>query len=150
MKEIIDIKDVNHPLIIGHIYADWCIHCKMLGPKWEQMINMIKNTKGGNHPSIEYMDVEEKNMKIINEFNEKNAKYLKNGPLKHSGFPTIFRIKKQKLEYYPQDRQREVDDMISWFLDKPVKQGGRRSTRRRRRNHRLRRTKNKFRKNFTL
>jgi thiol-disulfide isomerase/thioredoxin len=130
----------NH-LIVGKIYADWCGHCEDLKPKWETMENdIITNyappgyVKPTNEEPISFV-FGNNAFKIykINEQNKDgpistiNSNYLVNSnqKLQASGYPTIFKICDNQLEYY--QGEREPEPMKQWFIssmNKPTMMGG--------------------------
>jgi thiol-disulfide isomerase/thioredoxin len=100
----------NGVVTIGLIYANWCGHCQALKPEWEKMkTNIIKKKGGYKFTEIEESD-ELKDSKI-KEINDK----LKGEKLSANGYPTIFKIKGGKLEYF--EGGRTSDELQSWFLN---------------------------------
>ena len=111
-------------IIIGKIFADWCGHCTTLKPEWEKMkkqikLNMGRALKNVNIEFVEFGDTEEnKKMgkqidSMIDEFNQKYGNTM-NQKLSHSGFPTIFKLCNNKIEYY--NGERISDKMYKWSI----------------------------------
>lgn len=131
----------NKPIIIGKIYADWCGHCQMLAPEWETMKKNIQNKlKTVNNIKVEFEEINaDKNQdEDIKKINDKYLKGNANAKLSASGYPTIFKIKGGKIEYY--EGEREASKMESWFLDENEANGGMR----RRKNYK--KTQNRYNK----
>ena len=105
---------MNHKIVIGKIYADWCGACKQLNPIWVEMKNKINLE---HKDMFEFAEIEEKVMD--SEIAKINKTYNVNLELQ-GGYPTIFKIANGKLEYY--NGAREPDQMLSWF--KGIKQTG--------------------------
>jgi hypothetical protein len=108
-KSRVTAKKYNKPIIVGLIHADWCGHCQTLMPVWEEMVNSMKGNKLFHIIKIESSDAD-KDTRIAHI----NSKLSKDSPkLEANGFPTIFKIKNGKLEYY--DKERQADIMRKWF-----------------------------------
>lgn len=103
-------------VIVGKIYANWCIHCMNLKPVWK---NVIKNTyKKVTPESIRFVSIEETNMQ--NKLNTFYRKYNIPENLKKSfenikGYPTIFKIKNGKVIYYNGDRSEK--SLSKWVME---------------------------------
>ena len=102
-------------IIIGKIYADWCGHCIALEPEWKAMKTRI-NTDMKN-AQIEFEEVEQK------EENEKlpliNNTYLSGSDKKlalQGGYPTIFCIKENVVDYY--NGSRDANSIYEWCVSK--------------------------------
>ncbi len=114
-------KDLKHKICVGKIFADWCGHCVALKPEWDKMKKMIKqhNTKKTHFDFCEIGDTEQNNMKgltVDKMLIKLNKKYFPNGEQKVAileGFPTIFKIRDNKLEYY--SGPRIAEEMYTWF-----------------------------------
>ena len=102
-------KNQHKPTIVGLIHANWCGHCQTLMPVWEEMVKTMKGNKSFHIVKIESSDLnKDARMAHI------NSKLSKDSPkLEANGFPTIFKVKNGKLEYYSQERQ--LDAMHKWF-----------------------------------
>ena len=89
------------PIVFGHVYSDQCIHCQNMQNDWN---TLCKNV------SIPLHDIGEDHENQVQQF---NAKYNTN--LETSGFPTIFRLKKQSspIDYYNGNRSHK--DMKKWL-----------------------------------
>ena len=97
------------PIIVGLIHANWCGHCQTLMPVWEEMVKSMKGNKIFHIVKIESSDADkDSRMAHI------NSKLSMGSPkLEANGFPTIFKVKNGKLEYY--DKERQADAMRKWF-----------------------------------
>lgn len=104
------------PVVIGLIYAEWCGHCQALKPEWNLMkTNIGKKCKNKEYSSPpQYMEIEHNNKGYIDTFNKQYANHLVNPPLKYNGYPTIFRIQDDKIDYY--NGSRNADVMEKWFM----------------------------------
>lgn len=154
--------DSHKPVTIGLIHANWCGHCRNLMPIWDKMRYNIDHKP--YRPPPQYMIVEQSNLGELDRFNNENAAYLNNQRVQHDGFPTIFKIKDGKIDYYKDSR--DPDSLEKWFMgdQKPHKKIYRvlihsknipkkqKHTRRQRRaiSRRLRRTINNRRKTRSL
>jgi hypothetical protein len=100
-------NNTKHKPIIGKIYSKQCIYCKLLEPQWKLMENRI------NRDKVDIKDIEDNDMSI--ELDKINTTILKNAENKlelQGGFPTLFSIKDNKVEYYNGDRDEE--SLIKW------------------------------------
>lgn len=100
-------------LIIGKIYADWCGHCRMLKPEWNKMKYNIKNNKPHNMHQVRYIEIEQAQEQP--KVDKVNKIYLSGSEKKlalQGGYPTIFKISEDILEYYNGPRNAEM--MEKW------------------------------------
>jgi thiol-disulfide isomerase/thioredoxin len=106
-------KRPNHLKVVtvGLIHANWCGHCQALKPHWQKMKNEIKTrNKNENFHFVEIEDSDNMKEQKINNIN----KNLKEGKITVDGFPTIFKIKRKKIEYY--GGEREAESLKNWFM----------------------------------
>lgn len=102
-------KNQHKPIIVGLIHANWCGHCQTLMPVWEEMVKTMKGNKSFHIVKIESSDLnKDARMAHINSKLSKDSRKLE-----ANAFPTIFKVKNGKLEYY--DKEREAVAMRKWF-----------------------------------
>ena len=98
-------------VIVGKIYAEWCGACKALVPEWSKM-EKIANKHANKHTitveNIESDDMDAK-LKKLNETHGTNVSL-------QGGFPTIFKIVHDKVEYY--NGERSSAKMLEWATAK--------------------------------
>ena len=107
-------KISNPELIIGIIYSNNCIHCVELLPKWKKMKKNIKTKTNLNkikHPT--YLEIEANSLNKLDNFNNINRKRL-GKDITYSGFPTVFKIYGNNVEYY--EGSREPTEMENFFM----------------------------------
>jgi thiol-disulfide isomerase/thioredoxin len=100
---------------MGKVYANWCPHCITLEPKWDYMKNYFQNDNNGG--KVNFIEIEQSQMEY--EIPKINNGILANSAEKLSadkGFPTIFFVDGDKLEYY--EGPRESKKMIQWVSSK--------------------------------
>lgn len=108
------MQNSNPELIIGIIYSTNCYHCVELLPKWKKMKKNIKNRTELNkikYPT--YLEIEANNMNKLNNFNNINRGRL-GKDVTYSGFPTVFKIYGNNIEYY--ESSREPIAMENFFM----------------------------------
>lgn len=80
------------------IYANWCGHCQMLKPKWDEAKTMLNER-------VSVIEIEDsdpyKNDKLEMLNNELNGSQK----VEVMGYPTLFKIRNNKLEYYQKERE---------------------------------------------
>ena len=114
----------KHILHVGRIHADWCGHCISLNGEWKKLKNRIHHNIGRSlkNVSIEYHDFEDSDERkkqghyIDKEMDNFNQTYLANSEntvALQGGFPTIFRVLDDKLEYY--NGERDASSLYSWM-----------------------------------
>ena len=104
----------NPEIIIGIIYSNNCFHCIELLPKWKKMKKNINNRILLNkikYPT--YLEVESNNINKLNKFNNINRERL-GKDITYSGFPTVFKIYGNNIEYY--EGSREPIAMENFFM----------------------------------
>jgi hypothetical protein len=102
-------KAGNQKTIIGRIYSKTCIHCIKMEKAWKKLDKMIKQ-HGGN---IEMKNVEASEMG--QQLPELNQRFLGGSDKQveiQGGFPTLFKIKDNQVEYYGGERTAEA--MFDW------------------------------------
>lgn len=100
---------------MGKVYANWCPHCITLESKWDYMKNYFQHNN--NNGKVNFIEIEQSQM-------EDKIPKINNGILANSteklsadkGFPTIFFVNGDKLEYY--EGPRESKKMIQWISSK--------------------------------
>jgi len=102
----------SKPVVIGLIYSTNCIHCRNLMPIWDKMETNIK--RKSYQPTPEYAKYEHSNLMELDDYNNKNSKYLNNKRIQPDGYPTIFKIKDGIIDYYKDSR--EPDLLERWFM----------------------------------
>jgi len=120
------------PIIIGKVYADWCGHCQELKPKWAQLKKILPKGR------VQTIEIEEAETDKRAQFEKTHKKTID-----VNGYPTIFKIVNNKIEYY--SGPREAEDMKRWVLSTPQKKASNKTFRR----HRQKR-KNKSRRRYSL
>ena len=115
------------PIIIGKVYADWCGHCQALKPKWEQLKQILPKGR------VQTVEIEETETDKRAQFEKKHKKTIN-----VSGYPTIFKIVNNKIEYY--SGPREPEDMKRWVLSTPNKKTFRQTRRKSRGKKRTRKS----------
>jgi thiol-disulfide isomerase/thioredoxin len=102
-------KKQGKPIIVGLIHATWCGHCQTLMPVWKKIVKSMKGNK-----MIDIVEIESSETDKDARMADINSKISKDSPkLEANGFPTIFKVKNGKLEYY--DKERQADAMRKWF-----------------------------------
>ena len=90
-------------IIIGKVYANWCGHCQDLKPKWQSLKRILPKGR------VQFVEIEESEKNKRSQFEKKHNKTLN-----VNGYPTIFKIVNNKIEYY--SGPREPEDMKRWVL----------------------------------
>ena len=96
--------------VVGKLYMNGCGHCVTLEEPWNQM----KKKVGGK--VVVEDDIESAETDKLNKLNQKYGTEV----AMQAGYPTIYKIKGKKVEYY--NGERIVPKLVSWTLQ-GVKQG---------------------------
>ena len=103
-------KNIETPIIVGVIHANWCGHCQALMPKWRVFKNELKHSK-----KVTIIDIEDSDSKKDAKMARLNVKINdKSVKLQANGFPTIFKIHRGHLQYY--NGNREPAQLKQWAL----------------------------------
>lgn len=106
-------------IIIGKIYSNMCGHCITLKPIWRDMKNKVKKMEKSHNCEFTFIEIE-----ASKEHEGKsyvNNKYLQNNTSKleiQGGYPTLFKIKGDKLSYYDPTTPRELNSLTEWCMSK--------------------------------
>ena len=100
------VRNSKPAITVGLIYANWCTHCQHLKPEWKKM---KKGMRGTNCHYLEIEDADHHKDRKIAHVNSR----LKGGKLEANGYPTVFKVKGGKLEYYQGERTAQA--MQQWF-----------------------------------
>ena len=100
------VRKSKSAITVGLIYANWCGHCQHLKPEWKKM---KKGMRGTNCHYLEIEDADHHKDRKIAHVNS----ILKTGKLEANGYPTVFKVKGGKLEYYQGERTAQA--MQQWF-----------------------------------
>lgn len=96
-------------ILVGKVYANWCVHCQDLKPVWKELKERLKKKSESLGLTIEFVEIEASDKTKLENFKKSNP------GLKDDSYPTIFKIKEGKdIEYY--DKERELDKMERWVL----------------------------------
>ncbi len=110
---------MSQEVVVGKLYMNGCGHCESLKEPWSEMERKI----GGKIKveKIESAEIEERLAKL----NEKHGSDV----AVQGGYPTIFKIKNKKVEYY--NGERTAPALIKWANGKEST-GGKRTKRNKR------------------
>jgi thiol-disulfide isomerase/thioredoxin len=116
-------QTASKTVVVGLIYADWCSHCVALKPTWNKLEKYIKLGKGRSLRNTKFEIArigdtpQNKNNGItVDSLLERlNTKHFPSGEQRVSsnGFPTIFKICDNQLEYY--SGERTFKQLLIWF-----------------------------------
>ena len=118
---------MNPNVVVGKLYMNGCGHCESLKEPWSQMESKI----GGK---IKVEKIESGEMGRLEELNKEHGSDV----AVQGGYPTIFKIKNKKVEYY--NGERTAPALIKWAngnQQSTKKSGGKR----RRKTHKNKRNK---------
>ena len=101
------VKTSKPHIVVGRIYSDSCGFCVAMKDDWENMKNKIANKKNVEFADIEAQEMDEK-------LNMLNARDLSEKVVIQGGFPTLFKIREGKVEYYAGERS--ADAMYKWYM----------------------------------
>ena len=108
----------NNKIVIGKISASWCGHCVALKPIWNKIIKNPRNSH------IKFIDIEKDKDAEVVDLVRINTELLPKSEekLESNGYPTIFKITNEKLEYYKEDRDEPtINNWIHKSTPKPLK-----------------------------
>ena len=114
-------------VVVGQIFAEWCGHCKSLKGEWKKLKRMIKLGKGRDlkNSTFEFVEIgdtpknQQKGLTVEYLLEKFNANRFPNGDQQlvvDSGYPTLFKVCNNKLEYYSGNRT--AKEMFSWYTSK--------------------------------
>ena len=100
--------DPHPPIIIGKLYAEWCMHCKNLEPIWKNLKEDLKDKI--ENKELEIVEFEETKDQIkLEEFKKKYPVEIQ------GGYPTLFKIDKEgNITYY--SGERELESLKIWAI----------------------------------
>jgi hypothetical protein len=101
------VKTSKPHIVVGRIYSDSCGFCVAMKDDWEKMKNKIATKKNVEFADIEAQEMDEK-------LNMLNARDLSEKVAIQGGFPTLFKIRDGKVEYY--SGKRSADAMYKWYM----------------------------------
>lgn len=105
----------KNAVVVGKIYANWCGHCKELEPEWENVMTRMDSYINNNQIKFEEIEQTEEDTKLP----LLNNTYLNGSAQKvalQAGYPTIFCIKNNAVEYY--NGQRNANSIYEWCISK--------------------------------
>ena len=117
---------MNPKVVVGKLYMNGCGHCESLKEPWSQMESKI-----GGKIKVEKIESAEMDDRLLKLNKEHGSDVAVQG-----GYPTIFKIKNKKVEYY--NGERTAPALIKWANEST---GGKRRTKRNKRNKRNKKTK---------
>ena len=120
-------KSPSKTVYIGKIYADWCGHCRTLVSEWDSMkrrvkLNMGRTLKNMNIEFIEIGETEQSRAlgkdldQMLAEFNKTHLSKSDDNVALHGGYPTIFKVCNERVEYY--EGERSADNIYNWATGK--------------------------------
>lgn len=91
----------KEPTVVGKFYSDGCIHCINMQNDWKQLETYLKKEM----PHVKIVNVESSNI-------EKGTRHVNRLIHPHqvsvNGFPTIFRFKNGKVDYFDEFKSKHV------------------------------------------
>jgi thiol-disulfide isomerase/thioredoxin len=105
----------NNGVIVGLIFANWCGHCQALKPEWA---SMKKTLARNNQCKIIEIDADVNKDQEIAEINIG----VKGKKLVANGFPTVFKKKNNRIEYY--NGERSAKAIGAWAMSNNNKMNG--------------------------
>jgi thiol-disulfide isomerase/thioredoxin len=108
-------NNTKKPIIVGLIYAEWCVHCRAMKNDWKNLKTILK----GKVAKI--IEIESADQDKVERINKLNSKYDDGERLQGDSFPVIFKIKNNKIQTY--NGSRDSESMKSWVFDnsEPIK-----------------------------
>ena len=105
-------KSRKPTLVVGKLHAHWCMHCVALAPEWKKMKNILNSIKHTYNLIFEEIEQAQEKLKVLRVNNTHLAKSSKKLSVQ-GGYPTLFKIKNGKIEYY--NGERYAAPMAKWF-----------------------------------
>jgi hypothetical protein len=107
------VKTSKPHIVVGRIYSDSCGFCVAMKDDWEKMKNKIATKmQNAGKKNVEFADIEAQEMD--EKLNMLNARDLSEKVAIQGGFPTLFKIRDGKVEYY--SGKRSADAMYKWYM----------------------------------
>jgi thiol-disulfide isomerase/thioredoxin len=99
-------------IVVGKLHAHWCMHCVALAPEWKKMKNILNSIKHTYNLVFEEIEQAQEKLKVLRVNNTHLARSSKKLSVQ-GGYPTLFKIKNGKIEYY--NGERYAAPMAKWF-----------------------------------
>mgnify|MGYP000161872644 CR=1 FL=1 len=100
------LKKPSNEIVLGLLYADWCPHCINMKSEWESMKTMLPE-------NVEVIQIEERNPDKTNIISRIEKK-LNGNHIENKGYPTIFKVNENRVEYYGGERSAQL--MGGWAI----------------------------------
>ena len=117
---------MSQEVVVGKLYMNGCGHCESLKEPWSEMESKI-----GGKIKVEKIESAEMDDRLA-KLNKKHGSDV----AIQGGYPTIFKIKNKKVEYY--NGERTAPALIKWANQST---GGKRRTKKNKRNKRNKKSK---------
>jgi hypothetical protein len=133
-KHNLTMKNIKGPVIIGLVYANWCGHCQSLKPEWETMKQNMMSSPSYRNGSYKFIEIEDSDNAKEAKISNINSRLI-GSKLTANGYPTIFKVRGGKLEYFQGGRT--SSELEKWFSSKRMYGGRRRAGYRKRRSFKM-------------
>lgn len=94
MRSKLSNKSKPEKKVLGLIFARWCMYCQQFQPTWEMM------KKNNELKHIQFVEIEENDPQMVNSIFQSHGVVVNT----NQGYPTIFKIKGGKIEYFSNER----------------------------------------------